>query len=43
MLLNSLTECCVGFVFNSPEAFKYGTNVRCINKLFFFPYHLKIV
>ena len=36
-LLSSLTECCVGLVFNSPEAFKYGTKVRCINRLFFFP------
>ena len=24
---SSLTECCVGFVFNSPAARKYGTNV----------------
>ena len=26
---NSFTECCVGFVFNSSAAFKYGTYVRC--------------
>ena len=24
-----LTECCVGFVFNSPEAAKNGTKVKC--------------
>ena len=37
ILLNSLTECCVGLVFISSEAFKYGTKVKWINKAFFFP------
>ena len=37
MLLSSLTECCVGFVFISSEDFKYGTSVKCINKAFFLP------
>ena len=27
---NSFTECCVGFVFNSPVVDKYGIKVRCI-------------
>ena len=27
--LNSFTECCVGFVFSSPEAFIKGTSVKC--------------
>ncbi len=39
-LLNSLTECWVGLVFSSPEAFKNGTKVKWINKLFFFPISL---
>ena len=37
MLLNSFTECCVGLVLISSEAFKYGTKVKCINKVFFLP------
>ena len=35
MLLNSFTECWVGFVFISSDAFKYGTKVKWINKAFF--------
>ena len=31
MDLSSLTECCVGLVFNSPAFFKNGTRVKCIN------------
>ncbi len=30
ILLNSWTECWVGFVFNSPAAFMNGTRVKCI-------------
>ena len=37
MLLSSLTECWVGFVFISSDAFKYGTKVKWINKAFLFP------
>ena len=37
MLLNSLTECCVGFVLISSEDFKKGTNVKWINNDFDLP------
>ena len=40
-LLSSFTECCVGLVFSSPEAFRYGTKVKCINKVFFLPISLE--
>ena len=29
--LNSLTECCVGLVLSSPDAFMKGTRVKCTN------------
>ena len=37
MLLNSFTECWVGFVLISSDDFKKGTKVRCINKDFDLP------
>ena len=37
ILLNSLTECWVGFVFISSEDFKNGTKVKWITKVFDFP------
>ena len=37
ILLNSLTECCVGFVLISSEDFKNGTNVKWINNDFDLP------
>ena len=40
ILLNSLTECCVGLVLISSEDFKNGTNVKCINKVFSLPISL---
>ena len=40
-LLNSFTECWVGFVFISSDALRYGTSVKCINKAFFFPTSLE--
>ena len=40
MLLNSLTECCVGLVLISSEDFKNGTSVKCINKVFSLPISL---
>ena len=27
---NSLTECCVGLVFSSPDAPRYGNKVKCM-------------
>ena len=37
ILLNSLTECWVGFVLISSEDFKKGTKVKWINNVFDFP------
>jgi hypothetical protein len=34
MLRNAATECCVGFVFNSPDGARYGTKDTCRKKQF---------
>ena len=41
MLLNSFTECWVGFVLISSEDFKNGTSVKWTNKVFSFPISLE--
>ena len=37
ILRSSCTLCCVGLVFSSPAAFRYGTSVRWMNRQFCLP------